>query len=101
MKIKLLAITIAAVFTLGVQADYLGADHNWNNGSSAAKKSGKPVGITSGVMEIAGISRNQDNKATIDPDFAKTSRKMSAVLYSANSSVCTCCSRDDFWIRHA
>ena len=75
MKIKLLAITIAAVFTLGVQADYLGADHNWNNGSSAAKKSGKPVGITSGVMEIAGISRNQDNKATIDPDFAKTSRK--------------------------
>ncbi|WP_201341868.1 hypothetical protein [Abyssogena phaseoliformis symbiont] len=25
-------------------------------------------------MEIAGISRNQDNKATIDPAFAKTSR---------------------------
>jgi len=25
-------------------------------------------------MEVAGISRNQDNGATIDPDFAKTSR---------------------------
>ncbi|MBA5248271.1 MAG: rhodanese-like domain-containing protein [Gammaproteobacteria bacterium] len=34
----------------------------------------KPVGITKGVMEIAGISRNQNNKATIHPAFAKTSR---------------------------
>jgi len=34
----------------------------------------KPVGIVKGVMEVAGISRNQDNKATIDPAFAKTSR---------------------------
>ena len=34
----------------------------------------KPVGIVSGVMEVAGISRNQDNAATIDPAFAKTSR---------------------------
>ncbi|MDB3893533.1 rhodanese-like domain-containing protein [Candidatus Thioglobus sp.] len=36
--------------------------------------SAKPVGITKGVMEVAGISRNQDNAATIDPAFAKTSR---------------------------
>jgi rhodanese-related sulfurtransferase len=34
----------------------------------------KPVGIVKGVMEVAGISRNQDNAATIDPAFAKTSR---------------------------
>ena len=34
----------------------------------------KPVGIVKGVMEMAGISRNQDNAATIDPAFAKTSR---------------------------
>ncbi|HIC40864.1 MAG TPA: rhodanese-like domain-containing protein, partial [Piscirickettsiaceae bacterium] len=34
----------------------------------------KPVGIVKGVMEVAGISRNQDNGATIDPAFAKTSR---------------------------
>ncbi|WP_428087306.1 rhodanese-like domain-containing protein [Candidatus Thioglobus sp.] len=34
----------------------------------------KPVGITKGVMEVAGISRNQDNKASINPAFAKTSR---------------------------
>ena len=74
MKIKLITLAIATVFTLGAQADYLGADHNWNNGSSAAKKSGKPVGIVKGVLEIAGISRNTDNKNTIDPAFAKTSR---------------------------
>jgi len=36
--------------------------------------SAKPVGITSGVMDVAGISRNQDNAASIDPAFAKTSR---------------------------
>jgi len=36
--------------------------------------SAKPVGIIKGVMSIAGIERNQDNKATIDPAFAKTSR---------------------------
>ncbi len=35
----------------------------------------KPVGIVKGVMEVAGISRNQDNKATIHPAFTKTSRK--------------------------
>ena len=77
MKIKLITLAIATVFTLGAQADYLGADHNWNNGSSAAvpaKKASKPVGIVKGVLEIAGISRNADNKNTIDPAFAKTSR---------------------------
>jgi len=75
-----MTLAIATVFTLGAQADFLGADHNWNNGSSAAapaapaKKAGKPVGIVKGVLEIAGISRNADNKNTIDPAFAKTSR---------------------------
>ena len=73
MKTKLLAIAIASVFTLGAQADYLGADHNWNNGSSA-KKAAKPVGIVSGVLEIAGISRNADSSNMVDPAFAKTSR---------------------------
>ncbi|CAC9442483.1 hypothetical protein [uncultured Gammaproteobacteria bacterium] len=34
----------------------------------------KPVGIVKGVMEAAGISRDQNNKATIHPAFAKTSR---------------------------
>ncbi len=73
MKTKLLAIAISSLFTLGVQANFMGADHNWNNGSSASK-SGKPVGIVKGVMEIAGISRNANNDNTVDPAFAKTSR---------------------------
>jgi rhodanese-related sulfurtransferase len=34
----------------------------------------KPVGIIKGVMEVAGISRNQDSKNTINPAFSKTSR---------------------------
>jgi rhodanese-related sulfurtransferase len=34
-----------------------------------------PVGITPTVMEMGGISRNQDNAATIHPAFTKTSRK--------------------------
>ncbi|SFV79020.1 hypothetical protein MNB_SUP05-6-542 [hydrothermal vent metagenome] len=34
----------------------------------------KPVGIVKGVMDVAGISRNQDNANLIDPAFAKTSR---------------------------
>ena len=76
MKIKLLAIATATLFTLGAQADFLGADHNWNNGSSAVKvkKAAKPVGIVSGVLEIAGISRNADSSNMVDPAFAKTSR---------------------------
>ena len=36
--------------------------------------SAKPVNIVPGVMEIADITRNQDNKAEINPAFAKTSR---------------------------
>jgi hypothetical protein len=32
----------------------------------------KPVGIVKGVMEVAGISRAQDSKNTINPAFAKT-----------------------------
>ncbi len=34
----------------------------------------KPVGIDRGIMEVAGISRNQDNNNTVHPAFAKTSR---------------------------
>lgn len=34
----------------------------------------KPVGIVKGALEIGGISRNQNNKATIHPAFTKTSR---------------------------
>ncbi len=34
----------------------------------------KPVGIDRGIMSVAGISRNQDNRATIHPAFSKTSR---------------------------
>jgi rhodanese-related sulfurtransferase len=57
MKLQTLVISVASVAFLA---------------STAA--SAKPVGIVKGVMEIVGISRNQDNKATIDPAFAKTSR---------------------------
>ncbi len=35
---------------------------------------GKPVGISKGIIEIGGISRNQDVRATIHPVFLKTSR---------------------------
>jgi len=34
----------------------------------------KPVGIVSGVMDVAGISRNQDGANTIHAAFTKTSR---------------------------
>ncbi len=36
MKTKILAITIASVFVLGSQAQFFGADHNWNNGPSVS-----------------------------------------------------------------
>jgi rhodanese-related sulfurtransferase len=36
--------------------------------------SAKPVGIVKGVMEVGGITRVQNNRATIHPAFAKTSR---------------------------
>jgi rhodanese-related sulfurtransferase len=42
--------------------------------TTTALAGSKPVGITKGVMEIAGISRNQDGKAVIAAAFAKTSR---------------------------
>lgn len=49
---------------------------------SANVSAGKPVGITKDVMEVAvqhdgktvKITRNQDNKNTVNPAFAKTSR---------------------------
>jgi rhodanese-related sulfurtransferase len=78
MKIKLLAAAVISTLAFSAQsADFLGADHNWNNGSSApkaVKKASKPVGITKGVLKIAGISRNANNGNTVDPAFAKTSR---------------------------
>ena len=42
---------------------------------SSATVVAAPVGIVSGVMEVAGISRNQDNANTIHAAFTKTSRK--------------------------
>ena len=66
MKSNLLVAVFAAnlVFAANVSAD------------------GKPVGISKGVMEVAvkhngedaTISRNQDNKNTVNPAFGKTSR---------------------------
>ncbi|CAC9644848.1 hypothetical protein [uncultured Gammaproteobacteria bacterium] len=58
MKLKTLVISAASIALL----------------ASTAVTANKPVGITKGVMSIAGISRNQNNKATINPVFAKTSR---------------------------
>ncbi len=57
MKLKTLVVSAASVALLASTA-----------------VTAKPVGIVKGVMDIAGISRNQDNAATIDPAFAKTSR---------------------------
>ncbi|BAS68002.1 rhodanese-like domain-containing protein [Bathymodiolus septemdierum thioautotrophic gill symbiont] len=57
MKLKTLVVSAASVALLASTA-----------------VTAKPVGIVKGVMEVAGISRNQDNKATIHPAFAKTSR---------------------------
>lgn len=74
MKIKLLVLVTVSVITFSSQAASfgVGVGHNWNAGSSA--KGGKPVGIVKGVMNVAGISRNQNSKNTVDPAFAKTSR---------------------------
>ena len=49
---------------------------------SASVSAGKPVGITKGVIDVTvkhdgkdtKITRNQDNKNTVNPAFAKTSR---------------------------
>ncbi len=71
MKIKLSALLVASTLALGSQAAFFGSAHNWN-GSSAAPK-GK-VALVKGVHSVAGISRNQNTKATIHSAFAKTSR---------------------------
>ena len=63
MKLQTLVVSTAAAVALSTSSAVL-----------AEKVSGKAVGIVKGVMEVAGISRNQDNSATIDPAFAKTSR---------------------------
>lgn len=42
--------------------------------ASTTAMAAKPVGIIAGVMDVAGISRSQDAKNTINPAFAKTSR---------------------------
>jgi rhodanese-related sulfurtransferase len=65
MKLRTI-FTSAAVAVALASTGAIAEGHN--------KKGAKPVGIVKGVMEVAGISRNQDNNATIDPDFAKTSR---------------------------
>ncbi|WPE17505.1 rhodanese-like domain-containing protein [Candidatus Thioglobus autotrophicus] len=63
MKLQTLVLSTAVAAVLTSSAAF-----------AAEKVTGKAVGIVKGVMEVAGISRNQDNKATIDPAFAKTSR---------------------------
>jgi 3-mercaptopyruvate sulfurtransferase SseA len=57
MKIKSLVLGVASVVLLATTV-----------------VTAKPVGLVKGVMEVGGISRNQDNKATIHKAFTKTSR---------------------------
>jgi rhodanese-related sulfurtransferase len=68
MKIKLLILATTSVLAFSSQAAFFGSGHNWN--SSAKGK----VAIVKGVHSVAGITRNQNTKATIHPAFAKTSR---------------------------
>ena len=63
MKLQTLVLSTAVAAVLTTSSAFAGE-----------KVTGKAVGIVKGVMEVAGISRNQDNAATIDPAFAKTSR---------------------------
>ena len=63
MKLQSLVVSTAVAAVLASSATF-----------ASEEVTGKAVGIVKGVMEVAGISRNQDNKATIDPAFAKTSR---------------------------
>ncbi|MBT5164330.1 MAG: rhodanese-like domain-containing protein [Candidatus Thioglobus sp.] len=63
MKLQTLVLSTAVAAVLTTSSAFAGE-----------KVTGKAVGIVKGVMEVAGISRNQDNKATIAPAFAKTSR---------------------------
>ncbi len=62
MKLQTLVVSAAVAAALSTSAVF------------AEKVTGKAVGITKGVMEIAGISRNQDGANTIHPAFTKTSR---------------------------
>jgi len=62
MKLQTLVVSSAVAAALSISPVF------------AEEVKGKGVGITKGVMEVAGISRNQDNNAMIDPAFAKTSR---------------------------
>ncbi len=57
MKLQTLVVSVASVALLASTA-----------------VSAKPVGLVKGVMDVAGISRTQNNNATIHPAFAKTSR---------------------------
>jgi len=76
MKRKLLTLSGTLVLALALSACQSTSQ------DSMAKKDGKPVGITPSMMSIdfttAGekqsISRNQDNAATVDEKFTKTSR---------------------------
>ncbi|SMN00824.1 hypothetical protein SPONN_1979 [uncultured Candidatus Thioglobus sp.] len=72
MKIKLSILAVVSVVAFSAQAGFMSAGHNWNNSSSSSSK-GK-VAIVKGVHAVAGISRDQNTKATIHPAFAKTSR---------------------------
>lgn len=72
-NIKKLTTITAMVLTLGL---------GFTGAASADSHGGKPVGITPDLMSITvkhngkdvEIKRNQDNKATVNPAFAKTSR---------------------------
>ncbi|RUM76552.1 MAG: rhodanese-like domain-containing protein [Candidatus Thioglobus sp.] len=84
MKTKLLLLAVVSTFAVGAQATSCGPDWNFNtpcnDANMAAAKlaaeisASKPVGIVSGVLEVAGISRNANNSNLVDPGFAKTSR---------------------------
>jgi len=51
MKTKILALTIASVFTLGSQANFFGSGHNWNNPFSTVIENIKEVAEE--VKEVA------------------------------------------------
>ena len=70
---KLLNITILTFIAASFvnAAEFRDSSYNWNKSSSSSP--GK-VALYKGVHSVAGISRNQNTKATIDPAFAKTSR---------------------------
>lgn len=79
MNKKILTALAVLGFTANASAaSFCDTGHNWNKPCAEKQKvkakKGKPVGISSGVMEVAGISRVQDKKNTVNPAFAKTSR---------------------------